>query len=83
VFVAGIATTIPALIALVGGRGGSSRAGALAISGLALFMGASIGPLAAQLPIGFSGLMLALAALLIIAAALVAISGQRTADISV
>jgi predicted MFS family arabinose efflux permease len=83
VFVLGIATIVPAVIATVGGRGGSSRAAALALNGLYVFAGASCGPLVAQLPIGFSGLMLALAALLIIAAALVAISGQRTADISV
>jgi predicted MFS family arabinose efflux permease len=83
IFVLGIATIVPAVIATVGGRGGSSRAGALALNGLYVFAGASCGPLVAQLPIAFSGLMLALAALLIIAAAPVAISGQRTADISV
>jgi YNFM family putative membrane transporter len=83
IFVLGIATIVPAVIATVGGRGGSSRAGALALNGLYVFAGASCGPLVAQLPVGFSGLMVALAALLIIAAALVTISGQRTADISV
>ena len=83
IFVLGIATIVPAVIAMVGGRGGSSRAAALALNGLYVFAGASCGPLVAQLPIGFSGLMLALAALLMIAAGLVAISGQRTADISV
>ena len=83
VFVLGIATIVPAVIAMVGGRGGSSRAGALALNGLYVFAGASCGPLVAQLPIGFTGLMLALAALLMIAAALIGISSRRTADVSV
>ena len=64
-------------------RGGSSRAGALAVNGVAVFAGASCGPLVAQLPIGFTGLMLLLAALLMIAAPLVAISSRRTVDITV
>jgi predicted MFS family arabinose efflux permease len=83
VFVLGIATIVPAVIAMVGGRGGSSRAGALALNGLYVFAGASCGPLVAQLPVGFTGLMLALAALLMIAAALIAISSRRTTDVSV
>ena len=81
VFVLGIATIVPAVIAMVGGRGGSSRAGALALNGLYVFAGASCGPLVAQLPVGFTGLMLALAALLMIAAALIAISSRRTTDV--
>jgi YNFM family putative membrane transporter len=83
VFVLGIATIVPSVIALVGGRGGSSRAGALAINGVAVFAGASCGPLLAQLPIGFTGLMLILAALLMIAAGLIAISSRRTVDTTV
>jgi len=51
---------VPAVIALVGGRAGSTRAGALGLTGLAVFAGASLGPLAAELPLGFAGLMLAL-----------------------
>jgi MFS transporter, YNFM family, putative membrane transport protein len=82
IFVLGVATIVPAVIALVGSRGGSSRAGALAINGLVVFAGASCGPLAAQLPIRFSGLMLIFAALLVIASGLVAISSRRTADAS-
>jgi len=82
IFALGIASIVPAF-ALIGGRGGSSRAGALAISGLALFTGASFGPLVAQLPIVFSTLMLALAALLLIAAALVAASSRPRADVAV
>jgi MFS family permease len=83
VFVLGIATIVPAVIAMVGGRGGSSRAGALALNGLYVFAGASCGPLVAQLPLGFTGLMLILTALLMIAAALIAISSRQTADVSV
>jgi len=83
VFVLGIATIVPAVIALIGSRGGTSRAGALALNGLYVFAGASCGPLVAQLPVGFTGLMLGLAALLMIAAALMAISTRRVADVSV
>ena len=83
VFVLGIATIVPSVIAMVGNRGGKSRAGALSLNGLYVFAGASCGPLVAQLPLGFTGLMLALAALLLIAAALVAISSRRTVDVNV
>jgi MFS transporter, YNFM family, putative membrane transport protein len=76
IFVAGIATVVPAVIALAGSRGGSARAGALGLSGLAAFVGASCAPLVAQLPFGFSGQMLTLVALLIAGAALVALSGR-------
>jgi MFS family permease len=83
VFVLGVATIVPGVIALIGGRGGSSRAGALAINGLVVFAGASLGPLVAQLPIGFTRLMLALAAMLVVGAVLVAISSRSTADATV
>jgi MFS family permease len=82
IFVLGVATIIPSTISLVGSRGGSSRAGALALNGLVIFAGASCGPLAAQLPIRFSRLMLLFAALLLIASALVAMSRRRTASIA-
>ena len=83
IFVLGVATIVPAVIALVGRRGGSARAGALGLNGLAVFAGASCGPLAAQLPIGFSGLLLMFASLLVIASGLVAISSRRTAKVTV
>jgi MFS transporter, YNFM family, putative membrane transport protein len=83
IFVLGIAAIVPAIIALVGDRGGASRAGALAINGLIVFAGASCGPLIALLPIGFTGLMLLLAVLLMIGAVLVTISGRRTAGVTV
>ena len=41
IFVLGVATIVPSTIALVGSRGGSSRAGALALNGLVVFAGAS------------------------------------------
>jgi predicted MFS family arabinose efflux permease len=75
VYVAGIAASVPGMIALVASRAGASRAGALGLGGLMLFAGASCGPLAAGLPVGFSGLLLALAVLLVAGAGLVAISG--------
>lgn len=81
VFVAGIATIVPSVIALVGGRGGSTRAGALGLCGLAIFVGASLGPFAAGLPVEFAGLVLGLAALLLGGAALIAISGRPAADV--
>jgi MFS transporter, YNFM family, putative membrane transport protein len=83
VFVLGVAVIVPAVIGLIGGRGGSSRAGALALNGLVVFAGASLGPLVAQLPIGFSGLMLMLAAVLVVGSVLVAISSRATADVTV
>ena len=83
IFVLGVATIVPAVIALVGSRGGSSRAGALGINGLVVFGGASFGPLAAQLPIRFSVLMLLFAILLVIASVLVAISSRRAAEATV
>jgi MFS transporter, YNFM family, putative membrane transport protein len=83
VFVLGIATTVPAVISLIGNRGGASRAGALAINGLVVFAGASCGPLVAQLPIGFPSLMVVLAAMLTIGAVLVAMSSRRTTPVTV
>jgi predicted MFS family arabinose efflux permease len=80
VFVAGIATAVPAMITLVGGRAGPARGGALGFGGFALFAGASCGPLLLGLPLGFSGLLLALAALLIVGAALVALSSRPTGE---
>jgi YNFM family putative membrane transporter len=71
-----IATVVPALIALIGSRAGSNRGGALGLAGLVLFAGASCGPLAASLPLGFTSLLLALAALLVVGSTLVAISGR-------
>ena len=80
VFVAGIATVVPAMIALVGSRAGPARGGALGLGGLALFAGASCGPLAPGLPLGFPGLLLALAGLLLVGAALIVLSNRPTGE---
>jgi MFS transporter, YNFM family, putative membrane transport protein len=79
IFVAGIATVVPAMITLAGSRGGSARAGALGLTGLAVFVGASCAPLVVELPLGFSGLMFTLVGLLILGAALVTLSGRTAA----
>jgi hypothetical protein len=55
---------------------------ALGLNGLAVFAGASFGRLAAQLPIGFSGLLLMFASLLMVASGLVGISSRRTAEVT-
>lgn len=83
IFVLGVTTIIPSIISLVGIRGGSSRAGALAINGLVIFAGASCGSLAAQLPISFAGFLLALAALLLAAAGLAVLSSKPKAEAEV
>lgn len=75
VYVAGIATLVPAIIALVGGRAETAKGGAIGMLGFALFAGASIGALAPDVPIGFSQLLLALACLLVLGSLLVAFSG--------
>lgn len=77
VFVAGIATIVPSAITMVGARAGPNRAAALALAGLALFVGASAGSLASRLGLSFPGLLLALAALLVVGAALTAVSEPR------
>jgi predicted MFS family arabinose efflux permease len=76
IFVAGIATAVPAMIAVVSSRAGAARGGALGLGGLALFIGASGGQLAPYLGIGFTALLLLLAAALLVAAVLVAVSGR-------
>jgi YNFM family putative membrane transporter len=79
VFVAGIAAMVPAMIALVAARAGPTRAGALGLAGLALFVGASAGPLAAELNVAFPILLLVLATMLITGAVLVTLSGRMAA----
>jgi YNFM family putative membrane transporter len=79
IFVAGIATTVPAHIALVSECTREERARGIALYSFVLFVGASVGPLTTQLPLGFKGLLLALAALLVSGAVLVILSsvGRR------
>lgn len=70
-FVAGVATVAPALVALIGSRAGAARASAIAIYGFALFAGASLGPLVTNTGLGFAAALVWLAALLAAAAGLV------------
>lgn len=81
VFVAGIATTMPSLIGLVGARAGQARAGGLGLYGLALFLGASAGPIVVGFGIGFTSLLLSMAVLLVLSAGLVAGSTPRSTRI--
>jgi predicted MFS family arabinose efflux permease len=81
VFVTGIAAIVPPMITLIASRAGPARGGALGLSGLALFIGASLGPLAPDLPLRFSGLLLSLASLLLLGAALITVSSRTTADL--
>jgi len=67
VFVAGIAMAVPTMITLFGQASAPYRAGGMAINGAVLFIGASLGPLVARLPVGFSTLMWALAGILLLA----------------
>ena len=67
VFVAGIAMAVPTMITLFGQASAPYRAGGMAVNGAVLFIGASLGPLAARLPVGFSTLMWALAGVLLLA----------------
>ena len=70
IFVAGISTTMPSLITLIGSIAPLSRGSALALYTFVLFIGASFGPILTNLlqPIGFPGLCAILAFFLLIAA---------------
>ncbi|GAA3760425.1 MFS transporter [Salinactinospora qingdaonensis] len=74
VFVAGIATTVPAMIALFGARAGQARAAGIALNGFMLFLGASAGPFLVELPLEFAALLAVLAVILACGAGLVALS---------
>lgn len=67
VFVTGVALAVPAMITLFGEAAAPNRAGGMALNGFVLFLGASIGPMITQLPLGFPLLLLGLAALMLIA----------------
>ena len=67
VFVAGIAMAVPTMITLFGQASAPYRAGGMAVNGAVLFIGASLGPLVARLPVDFSTLMWALAGILLLA----------------
>lgn len=68
VFVTGVAIAVPAMITLFGETADPHRAGGMALTGLVLFVGASIGPLVASVGLSFPALMLLLAVLLLGAA---------------
>lgn len=69
-FVAGIATVAPALVALLLTFAGDARGAAVSVNNFALFFGASLGPFLPRL-IGFTGVCLVLAVVLLTAAATV------------
>jgi hypothetical protein len=68
VFVTGVSLAVSSMISLFGEAAAPHRAGGMALNGFVLFLGASIGPLTAALGLGFSVLLIALAALLVVAA---------------
>ena len=70
VFVTGIAVAVPSLIDFIGETAASARGAAVALYTCILFVGASLGPFAATSlePIGFAGLSVALALVLVLAA---------------
>jgi YNFM family putative membrane transporter len=77
VFVAGVATIVPAMGTLVGSRAPASRAGAFGLFGFALFTGASCAPLLVGLGWGLTALLLVLAGLLAVGGLFVALSTPR------
>lgn len=68
IFVTGVALAVPAMITLFGAAAAPNRAAGMSLNGFVLFVGASIGPLAASGPLGFSALLIVLAAVLALAA---------------
>lgn len=68
IFVTGISLAASAMISLFGQAAVPHRAGGMALYGFVLFLGASLGPLVANLGLSFPGLLVALAALLAMAA---------------
>lgn len=70
-FVTGVALTVPAMIALFGDTAKPNRGSGLALNGVVLFVGASIGPLVAAWMPAFTPLLMILAALLTLAAILI------------
>lgn len=77
-FVTGIALTVPAMIGLFGEAAAPQRAGGMAVNGLVLFTGASLGPVLAAAGLAFPTLLFVLAALLGLAAISVTASAFLT-----
>lgn len=76
VFVTGIALAVPAMITLFGQAAAPRRGGGMAINGLVLFLGASLGPILAQTGISFIALLIVLIGLLLVAAISVTFSNR-------
>lgn len=76
VFVAGIATANPMLVALLSAEAGASRGAAIAVNTFALFAGASVAAFAPSIA-GFSAVLTSLIVLLVAAATLIAVTAPR------
>ncbi|MBB3809727.1 MFS transporter [Pseudochelatococcus contaminans] len=68
IFVTGVALAVPSMITLFGTAAAPNRAGGMSLNGFVLFIGASIGPLAASAASGFQILLILLAFALSMAA---------------
>ncbi|MCY9782773.1 MFS transporter [Nocardiopsis sp. EMB25] len=79
VFVVGIAVAVPAMITLFGEAAAPDRAGGMALNGFVLFVGASVGPLAASLTSDFALLLAGFATLLGVSAVLLLASDRLAA----
>ena len=69
VFVTGVALAVPSMITLFGQSAAPNVASGMALNGLVLFLGASIGPLVAGLGLAFPLFLFCLSRLLLVAAA--------------
>lgn len=67
VYVTGVAFAVPAMITLFGETAAPNRAGGMALNGFMLFLGASIGPLTANLHLSFPALLCLLTGFAVIA----------------
>ena len=66
VFVTGVALAVPAMIGLFGESAAPNRASGMALNGFVLFVGASVGPIVAQLGWNFQWLLAGLACVMLI-----------------
>ncbi|PHM59438.1 MFS transporter [Xenorhabdus sp. KK7.4] len=80
IFVAGVALAIPAMITQFGTMSVPNRAGGMALNGFILFIGASTGPLIVADVSSFTGLLIGLAVVMLLAATCVAGSASLTAN---
>ncbi|PHM68632.1 hypothetical protein [Xenorhabdus sp. KJ12.1] len=80
IFVAGVALAIPAMITQFGTMSVPNRAGGMALNGFILFIGASTGPLIVADVSSFTGLLIGLAVVMLLAATCVAGSASLTVN---